>query len=199
MKTPEIGEAVRVVSFKHDGRIHRIWENTTCIMKSHEMIALVNNSTRVIEGSGTSWQTREPAVSFFFPDKWFNIIGMLRRDGVHFYCNMASPFIYEDGAVKYIDYDLDVKVFPNFEYRIVDHMEYENHKAAMNYPEAIDKILKEQLDKLIEMLMKRYYPFDSKFVIHTHHLYNKHYAYARKDLRKPNQPNGKYLQKGFKK
>jgi protein associated with RNAse G/E len=38
---------------------------------------------------------------------------MIRKKGIYYYCNLASPAIMDNGAVKYIDYELDVKVFPD--------------------------------------------------------------------------------------
>ena len=32
-----------------------------------------------------------------------------------YYCNMASPYYLDEEALKYIDYDLDVKVFTDGE------------------------------------------------------------------------------------
>ena len=42
--------------------------------------------------------------------------------------------------LKYIDYDLDVKVFPDMTYTILDEDEFEEHKKEMDYPEVIDTI-----------------------------------------------------------
>ena len=36
---------------------------------------------------------------------------MIRDNGISYYCNLASPFVLDKEALKYIDYDLDVKVF----------------------------------------------------------------------------------------
>ena len=44
---------------------------------------------------------------------------MIRDNGVSYYCNLASPFHIDQEALKYIDYDLDVKVFTNGEKKIV--------------------------------------------------------------------------------
>ena len=44
---------------------------------------------------------------YFFKDKWYNIIGQYKKDGIQFYCNIASPYVIDANAVKYIDYDLD--------------------------------------------------------------------------------------------
>lgn len=40
---------------------------------------------------------------------------MIRENGVSYYCNLASPFVLDNEALKYIDYDLDVKVFADGE------------------------------------------------------------------------------------
>ena len=54
------------------------------------------------------------------------------------------------GIVRDIDYDYDLRVFPDGAYKILDKSEYEYHKKIMNYPDEIDKIV--DIDTLREML-----------------------------------------------
>ncbi|SUP53040.1 Protein of uncharacterised function (DUF402) [Weissella viridescens] len=63
---------------------------------------------------------------------------MLRENGVSYYCNLASPFVLDKEALKYIDYDLDVKVFPDGERRLLDTDEYEQHRAKWHYSAETD-------------------------------------------------------------
>src|SRR5690625_7659560 len=84
------------------------------------------------------WITREPAISYFSSEAWFNVIGMLRSDGIHYYCNLASPFLYENNMLKYIDYDLDLKVYPDMTYTLLDEDEFAEHKHEMNYKPEIE-------------------------------------------------------------
>ena len=70
---------------------------------------------------------------------------MIRKTGVYYYCNIASPTLYDGEALKYIDYDLDVKVFPDGDKKLLDVEEYEQHKRKMNYSDDIDFILKENV------------------------------------------------------
>ena len=71
---------------------------------------------------------------------------------------MASPIIIEDGTIKYIDYDLDVKVFPNGSFKVVDKNEYNYHKKKFAYPKEIDHILKKEMNNLInEVRSKKNY------------------------------------------
>ena len=108
--------------------------------------------------------TREPAITYFHAQHWFNIIGMLREDGIYYYCNLSSPFIYDGEALKYIDYDLDIKVFPDMTYNLLDEDEYERHKKEMNYPEVIDHILKANVNTLIQWILQRKGPFAPDFI-----------------------------------
>ena len=80
---------------------------------------------------------------------------MLREDGVYYYCNLSSPFVFDNNAIKYIDYDLDIKVFPDMSYTLLDEDEYELHRKEMSYPDVIDKILKRNVDKLISWIQQK--------------------------------------------
>ena len=47
-----------------------------------------------------TWITREPSICYFHAEHWFNIICMLREDGVYYYINMSSPFVYNNTTIK---------------------------------------------------------------------------------------------------
>ncbi len=153
------GTSIQIKSYKHNGQLHRVWKDTTILKSTSNMIIGANDKTLVTESDGRSWLTREPAVCFFYTKYWFNVIGMLRRDGIHYYCNISSPFVFEDNAVKYIDYDLDIKVFPDMTYRLLDEDEYLVHKEQMHYPAVVDRILRNNVDHLQHWVRQRKGPF----------------------------------------
>lgn len=66
---------------------------------------------------------------------------MLKPNGIGYYVNIASPFIFEDGVIKYIDYDLDIRVFPNGTYSIVDVNEFHDHRIKFGYSQDLIKLL----------------------------------------------------------
>ena len=105
---------------------------------------------------------------FFFKDRWFNIIGQLKDYGIYFYCNIATPALIDNKVIKYIDYDLDLRVFPNGSFKILDRMEYKYHKKQMHYSNRLDFILKYELGNLIDMVRTREMPF-SKETINTYY------------------------------
>jgi len=167
----EPGKKIQIQSYKHNGHLHRIWDTTTILKGTNNKVIGANDKTLVTESDGRTWITREPAICYFHAEYWFNIIGMLRDDGIHYYCNISSPFVFEDNAVKYIDYDLDVKVFPDMTYTILDEDEFDMHKRQMNYPKALDKILWNNVDYLLHLIRQRQGPFAPDFVDKWYELY----------------------------
>ena len=67
-------------------------------------------------------------------------------------------------ALKYIDYDLDVKVLTNGEKRLLDVDEYERHKRQMNYSNDLDYILKENVKILVDWINNKRGPFSQAYV-----------------------------------
>ncbi|MEN1970192.1 DUF402 domain-containing protein [Lentibacillus sp. N15] len=164
MAGPKAGSKIQIHSYKHNGQLHRIWENSLVLKGTESIVIVANDKTEVIESDGRTWVTREPAICYFHAKVWFNIIGMLRNDGIYYYCNIGSPFVYDREALKYIDYDLDVKVYPDMTFDILDEDEYEEHKAQMGYPLVIDRILYKNLDVLLRWIRQRKGPFAADFI-----------------------------------
>ena len=161
-KNLEIGKKYTIHSYKHDGSIHRAWDEAVVLDIKDDYIVFGNNKTKVTESDGRSWKTKEPAVLYFYKNNWFNIIGQFKKDGIYYYCNIASPFIIEDNTIKYIDYDLDLRVLPNGSFKVLDRGEYNYHKKLMNYPKELDKILKFELSNLIDFAKSKKGPFDKE-------------------------------------
>ena len=103
-------------------------------------------------------------VLFFYKKHWFNIIGQLKDYGIYFYCNIATPALIDNKVIKYIDYDLDLRVFPNGSFKILDRMEYKYHKKQMHYSNRLDFILKYELGNLIDMVRVRETPFNKEVI-----------------------------------
>ena len=163
MKNPKAGELVKIQSYKHNGSIHRVWEETMVLKSTSSMLIGANDRVLVTESDGRTWHTREPAIAFFTANYWFNVICMLRNDGIHYYSNISSPYVFDEGAVKYIDYDLDIKVFPDMTYKILDEDEFIEHKQLMNYPVVLERILYKQLNVLERWVLQRKGPFAPDF------------------------------------
>lgn len=166
------GQQIEIHSYKHDGQIHRVWKYGYVVEVEDDKLVVVNAKTQVIENNGRVWFTKEPAVCYFYTDKWYNIISMIRSNGIHYYCNIASPFIWDGEALKYIDYDLDLKVYPNNNMKVLDRNEYHKHAIAMKYPEALKSILEIELEGLMDQVSMYDDVFNREQVDYDFSLYN---------------------------
>lgn len=160
----KVGESTYIQSYKHDGSLHRTWSKALVIDVKEDFTVAVTDHTWVVESDGRKWLTKEPAICFFYEKRWFNVISMIRKNGIYYYCNLASPSLYDKEAIKNIDYDLDVKVYPDGTYNILDENEYADHSRAMNYPKSIMRIVETEMSELIKMIENNVEPFNSSYI-----------------------------------
>jgi len=171
MKKNIMGEKYIIHSYKHDGSIHRAWDEAILLDETDDYLVFGNERTKVVESDGRSWKTKEPAIMYYFKNNWYNVIGQYKKDGIYYYCNIASPFVIDQKTIKYIDYDLDLRVFPDGAFKVLDRGEYNYHKNKMNYSEKLDTILKNELSKLIELARKKEGPFEKGQVEYYYPIY----------------------------
>ncbi len=175
MKNIKVGDKLIIHCYKHNGNIHRTWDEATVLEINEDVLICGNYKTTVTEADGRSHKTNEPAVMFFYKKHWFNIIGQLKSHGLFYYCNIATPFLIDDGIIKYIDYDLDLRVFPDGGFRILDKNEYKYHKKIMHYSKETDMILKQELNNLIDLKKHNIGPFENGVVEKYYEKYKKIY------------------------
>ncbi len=164
MSCMQIGDKCEVHCYKHNGKINQASDGAIVVDIKDDYIVCINNKVKITERNGRSYYTKDPAILFFYKNRWFNIIAQMKEFGLFYYCNIGSPFVIEDNVIKYIDYDLDLRVFPDGGYKILDTNEYKYHKKLMKYPEEIDYIVKKELNSLIEMKKNNEGPFDKKVI-----------------------------------
>lgn len=170
MRLP-VGTKIMLQSYKHDHSLHRIWEQATVLEENDEFIVVANKRTKVIESNGRFWYTKEPSVSYFFKQHWYNVIGIIKPTGVSYYCNMSSPTLVDEEAIKYIDYDLDVKVVVDGTISILDRNEYKKHQRIMNYPDSICNILEAEIENLKKRIENKDVPFQPECILNWYNIY----------------------------
>ena len=151
---------IEIQGYKHDGRMHRIWDSVYILEQTDDYIVAASKKTKVIEHDFRIWYTKEPAIMTFFTKHWWNVIAMLKKAGITYYVNLASPYVIDDKKIKYIDYDLDLKLYPNQDIRLIDVKEYGYHRKKYNYSEEIDQILRYNISQVKHYMEENRFPFD---------------------------------------
>ncbi|MBQ3142087.1 MAG: DUF402 domain-containing protein [Bacilli bacterium] len=167
----EKGDTLVIHCYKHNGMIYKTWESALVLENNKDYIILGNDKVLVTKKDGRTWKTKEPAIMFFYKNRWFNIIAQIKSNGLFYYCNIASPYIIEDNILKYIDYDLDLRVFPDKSFKILDRNEYNYHRRIMRYPKEVNIIIKSELSSLIDMKKMKKGPFDENFIKKYYEIY----------------------------
>ena len=166
-----VGDKFDIHCYKHNGKLHKVYDEAIYIAEENDYIIFANENVLVTTDDGKSWRTKEPAIMFFSKNNWFNIIGQVKRSGIYYYCNIASPYVIEERTIKYIDYDLDLRVFNDGSFKVLDRGEYHYHKKIMNYSGELDTILKNELTELINIVRAKAYPFNKESIKKYYQIY----------------------------
>ncbi len=157
-----VGDKYQIMCYKHNRKAHRQWQEAIVLDIKKDYIVFGNKKTLVTRSEGISWKTKEPAIMYYFKNRWYNVIAQLKKEGISYYCNIASPFILEEKTVKYIDYDLDLRIFPDGEYKVLDRLEYQYHQKIMSYPNNLKEAIENGLEELIALYKSKSIIFDKE-------------------------------------
>ena len=88
--------------------------------------ARFNRSTVLFHG--ITLQENDRFLERYYADRWYNLFEIHDRENdalKGWYCNVTAPAEFSDGKIAYIDLALDVLVYPNGKYIILDEDEYD--------------------------------------------------------------------------
>lgn len=159
-----VGDKLEIHCYKHNGKIHRTWNEAIILDITDDLLICGNNKVLITEKNGKSHTSKETAIIFFYTKRWFNVFAQFKKSGLFYKGNIASPCLIDDGIIKFIDYDLDLKVYPDGAFKVLDRNEYKYHKTIMKYSEDLDKILRSELTELINMKRAEVGPFNKKVI-----------------------------------
>lgn len=164
-KTLTDDTSVTINSRKFDGKIHRSWK-AKLLNNENPLVVLVgefeeeiNHTHLGVIGRGTI--SRE----FYWTNRWYSIFRFYEPNGNlrNFYCNINLPPKFEDNVLDYIDLDIDLLVWKDFSYQILDMDEFEQNAKRFLYSEELRRKALSSLDELISLVENKSFPFDEKF------------------------------------
>lgn len=156
-------QRITVNSHKYDLSIRRTW---TCelVERVDPLVTVVGEFDRDVEHPGLGSISRGTvSYEYYWFDRWYNIFRFLEPDGSlrNYYCNFAMPPTFENGVLDYVDLDIDVVVWKDFSFDVVDRDDFEVNSAKYGYPEEIRQRSEDSVDELVRMIEGREFPFQS--------------------------------------
>lgn len=99
-------------------------------------------------------------IEWFYTDRWYNVFEIHDREDDHlkgWYCNFTRPALIEDDVVSAEDLALDLLVYPDGDYVILDQDEYKALDLSQDEKNAVRRAL-DYLKRRVEFAEA---PFDS--------------------------------------
>lgn len=124
-----LNHRVDIIKLDHQGQ--EVWRYPGEIIKKDEKGVLVeayfNISDRPFHG--ITLRTNDRSIERYYTDRWYNIFKIYDRDDDRlkaWYCNVTYPADFTTDRITYRDLALDVLVYPDGKYLVLDEDEFEN-------------------------------------------------------------------------
>lgn len=151
-------------SRKFDGKIHRSWK-CNLVEQQDSLIVFVGEFEKEVRHSHLGVIRRgTTSYEYYWLDRWFNVFRFHEPEGDlrNFYCNLNMPPKFQDGILDYVDLDIDILVWQNFEVEILDLDEFEENAEKFGYSDDLKVKVHATLDELLAMIRLLQFPFDFK-------------------------------------
>lgn len=145
---------ITVNSRKYDGRIRRSW-NAGVVTQNAELLIAVGRFEFDVDHSDLG-RIAAGTVSFehFWFDRWYNIFRFHEPDGSlkAWYCNVAMPATYADNVLDFVDLDIDVVVWPDMRFEVLDLDDFEENSLKLAYPTDVIANAKTAVDEITRLV-----------------------------------------------
>lgn len=116
---------------------------------------IVHSDLGVIDAGTISYE-------YYWLDRWYNVFRFHHPDGRfrNYYCNINMPPRLSNGALDYVDLDLDILVDADGSYRILDEIEFALNTVKHGYPAELIHEVANAVKELESLIEHREFPFD---------------------------------------
>ena len=166
LETEAYRDSVWLRAVNHDGSPH--WSHPAPLVSATPDVVITHTAYGTLvareKGSFTSnFFTR----GHYWPDRWYNVI---RLEDIHhqlqgYYCNIAEPLPFDGATVRYVDLQLDVRVFLGGEggltWRLLDEDEFEVARRHYGYSQDLTDRCYRAVEECIAATRARRFPFDA--------------------------------------
>src|SRR5215204_1223750 len=131
--------SVTILSKNYDGTIRRSW-NCELIEENGMELVFVGEFDKDISHPELGLIKRGTiSYEYYWLDRWFNVFLFQEPTGEfrNYYCNVNMPPLFAAGVLEYVDLDLDLLVWPDNSYHVLDREEYITNADLFDYPEAV--------------------------------------------------------------
>ena len=152
---------VTVNSRGFDGEIRKSW-TAKLLNTKNGMISLLGVFDADVDHSKLGFIKRGTiSYEYYWLERWYNVFRFHEPEGAlrNYYCNISMPPTFKNDVLNYVDLDIDVLVWKDFRYAVLDEDEYVSRAAIFDYPEDIRNNARNALAEVIRNIGIRDFPF----------------------------------------
>jgi protein associated with RNAse G/E len=151
VSTPQI---ITVNSRAFDGSTRRSW---TASLEYLDLpfIKLVGSFESAVEHSELgSIESGTISYEYFWTDRWHNIFRLHQPDGDfrNYYINLSMPPTFSDGILNYVDLDIDIVVWSDGSFQVLDIEEFEASAERFSYSDELRRRVEDELDSMLKTI-----------------------------------------------
>ena len=152
---------VTINSRKYDQSIGRSWgcellkrEGSLLVFRGEFDEDVTHRDLGLIRAGTVSYE-------YYWLDRWYSIFRFEDSSGAlrNFYCNVNMPPVFDNNVLDYVDLDIDVLVWGDFTYQVLDVDEFEINSSKYSYSAELKTQAQKTLGQLISMIERRDFPF----------------------------------------
>lgn len=148
-----------------DGASH--WAHRATLVRAADgMLELSTPLGQSVATDRGEWLSPYHTTSYLWPDRYYNAIRLTNADGSldGWYCNIASPVIFDGEAVNYVDLQLDVRVLledGGSRCEVWDEDEFTEARQRYGYDESLVRHCYEAVEEIKALVAGRVFPFST--------------------------------------
>ena len=164
MKTSEAVLRIKVQKKNQEGDVTYEYEGTLLSQDEHSIVLEALFDRADMPFMDVMFKTGDRFVEYYYTERWYNIfrfeepVGTLRN----WYCNITMPPTISETAVDYVDLDIDVLIWPDQCFQILDVDEYDENARKYGLSDDARQQVSQALSQLSIMLQNRDFPFNLK-------------------------------------
>jgi hypothetical protein len=163
---PRNAEQVTINSRKFDGTIRRSWKCELIEQNATSLIFVGVFEHDVSHPDLGDIACGTVSYEYYWLDRWYNIFCFHEPNGSfrNYYCNINMPPIFAGGILDYVDLDIDVVVWPDGSFKILDEDEYDQNAEQYLYPKSVKNRAADALAQVLDLIRSQQLPTPREIV-----------------------------------
>ena len=143
-------DKVWIIKTDPDGQETWRYQGSVLERKDHNILVEAFFNRQDLVFHGVEMRENDRFLERYYEDRWYNIFELHDRDDERlkgWYCNVTKPAVFSPGKITYADLALDLLVYPDGRYLVLDQDEFD----GLDISTATRQQARDALRQLIEL------------------------------------------------